>query len=75
MFLKFLWQFGLCNDWNMNNDRGCGCYAIHFRRSSIAIHDDIILTNLASPNKNIISMNLFTKSYLSSYLSPSIVLS
>ena len=27
----------------MNNDRGCGCYAIHFRRISIAIQHDIIL--------------------------------
>ena len=66
------------DDWNMNNDRGCGYYAIHFRRSNIAIQHDIILTNLSSPNKDTISMNLFssikfTKRYLSSYLSPSIV--
>ena len=46
--------------WNMNNERGCGCYAIHFRRSSIAIQHDIILTNFASPNKDTISMNLFS---------------
>ena len=67
------------DDSNMNNERRCGCYAIHFKRSSIAIQHDIILTNLASPNKDTISVNSFssnkfTKLYLSLYLSPSIVL-
>ena len=68
------------DDSNMNNERRCGCYAIHFKRSSIAIQHDIILTNLASPNKDTISVNSFssnkfTKLYLSLYLSPSIILS
>ena len=63
----------------MNNERECGCYAMHFRGSSIAIEHDIILTYLVSPNKNTFSMSLFssnkfTKLYLSLYLSPSIVL-
>ena len=65
------------DDWNMNNDRGCACHDMHVRRSNITIQHDIILTNLASPNQDTISMTLFssskfTKLYLSSYLSPSI---
>ena len=64
----------------MKNEIGYVCCAMHFRRSSIAIQHDIILTNLASTNKDTISMNLFssnknTKLYLSLYLSLSIILS
>ena len=68
------------DDWNMNNERGCGYYAMHFRRSSIVNPHDIILTNVTSPSKETISINSFssnkfTKLYLSLYLSPSINLS
>ena len=68
------------DNWIMNNERGFGCYAMYFKRSSIAIQNDIILTDLASPNKETISMNSFsstkfTKLYQSLYLPPSIILS
>ena len=64
----------------MNNERGCGCYAIHFMMTSIAIQHDITQTYPASPNQNTIYINLFSsneviKLHLSLYLSPNIVLS
>lgn len=66
-------------DWTGDNERGCGCYAMHHRRSSIAFQHDIVIENLSSrPGREItmdlFSSNKFSKLYLSDHLSPSVQL-
>ena len=68
------------NDWSNENERGCGCYAMHHRRSSIAIQHDIVLSSLESRPENPVTMNLFssnkfTSLYLSEPFSPNVTLS
>jgi len=66
-------------DWTGNNERGCGCYSMQYRRSSIAFQHDIVIQNLKSmPGREIkmdlFSSNKFTKLYLSDHISPSVTL-
>jgi hypothetical protein len=68
------------DDWSNENERGCGCYAMHHRRSSIAIQHDIVLSSLESrPDKSVImnlfSSNKFTSLYLTEPFSPNVTLS
>jgi hypothetical protein len=63
------------SEWN-GSERGCGCYSVLHRRSSIAFQHDIEAT---LPNGFKISMekfssNAFTKLFMSENLSPSILL-
>jgi len=62
-------------DWN-GTERGCGCYAMHHRRSSIAIQHDVELFGADNLNLTMenFSSNKFSKLYLSSNLSPNILL-
>ena len=68
------------NDWSNENERGCGCYAMHHRRSSIAIQHDVVLSSLESRPENPVTMNLFssnkfTSLYLTEPFSPNVTLS
>jgi hypothetical protein len=63
------------DDWN-GSDRGCGCYSMHHRRSSIAFqHDVTFSTEFQGNQKDVVmhgfSSNKFSKLYLSTNLSPS----
>ena len=63
-------------DDHADSERGCGCYAMHHRRSNIAIQHDI---EVSFDNGNRISMDAFSstqfsKLYLSENLPPSILL-
>jgi hypothetical protein len=68
------------NDWSNENERGCGCYAMHHRQLRIAIQHDIVLSSLEScPGKSVImnlfSSNKFTSLYLTEPFSPNVTLS
>ena len=67
------------NNWSNENQRGCGCYVMHHRRSNIAFQHGITLDGLQSENCRVISMpmlssNKFSKLYLTSFLPPSVTL-
>ena len=64
------------DDWN-GTDRGCGCYAMHHRRSSIAFQFDVCLHNPftgQSLTMSNFSSNAFTSLFLTESISPSILL-
>ena len=63
-------------DDHADSERGCGCYAMHHRRSNIAFQHDI---EVSFDNGNCISMDVFSstqfsKLYLSENVPPSILL-
>ena len=70
----------LCDKQGVNDhadsERGCGCYAMHHRRSNIAFQHDIEVSfdNGDSISMDAFSSTQFSKLYLSENLSPSILL-
>ena len=65
------------DDWN-GTERGCGCYAMHHRRSSIALQFDIAIMNDLDGEQvismNSFSSNRFSKLFLTESISPSVLL-
>ena len=63
-------------DDHADSERGCGCYAMHHRRSNIAFQHDIEVSfdNGDSISMDAFSSTQFSKLYLSENLSPSILL-